>query len=156
MKKLTTILAAVAMVISTSAFASSGVNVSEKVNTAFQSSFTGATNVTWTKTNEFYFAHFELNNDDVAVAYSEDGELLGTSRLVNELALPQAVTYPLKEEYGDFAISPSVTEVELLGKTSYFLTVENKTSILRLRCFENGVIAVEKKTKKPVLVGKVY
>ena len=156
MKKLTTILAAVALIISTSAFANTGVNVTEKVNTAFTENFTGATNVTWTKANEFYFAHFEMNNDDVAVAYNEDGELLGTSHLINQVALPQAVTYTLKEKYDDFTISPFVTELELLGKVSYLITLETKAGIVRLKCSDEGTITVEKATKKPSLVGKVY
>jgi hypothetical protein len=156
MKKLTTILAAVAMIISTSAFAGTGVNVTEKVDKAFKENFTGATNVTWTKTNDFYFAHFEMNNDDVSVAYNEDGDLLGTSHLINQSALPQAVTYSLKEKYDDFKISPSVTEVELLGKISYFITLETRSGIVRLKCSDAGTIAVEKTTKKPALVGKVY
>lgn len=156
MKKLTTILAAVAMIISTSAFANAGVNVTQKVSEAFKSNFTGATNVTWSQTNDFYFAHFELNNNDVVVVYSEDGEMVGTSQLINKSALPQPINNYLKDQYGDFTISPSVTKVDLDDKTSYFITLENKTSIVRLRCSENGALAVESKTKKPVLVGKVY
>ena len=155
MKKITTVLAAVATVISTSAFAATGVNVTGKVNNAFRESFKGATNITWSKTDEFYFAHFEMNNDDVSVVYNEEGELLGTSHLINALALPQAVTYSLKEKYGDVKISPSVTEVELPGNLSYLITLESKAGVVRLRCSDAGTIAVEKTTKRPTLVGKV-
>ncbi|MFT3909922.1 MAG: hypothetical protein QM737_10885 [Ferruginibacter sp.] len=156
MKKLTTILAAVALVISSSAFASSGVNVTEKVNKAFQTSFTGASNVTWTKTDQFYFAHFVLNNDEVSVAYNEDGELLGTSQIIDKSALPQAITYSLKDQYGDFAVSSSVNKIELTDKVVYFITLSNKTNSLRVKSSEEGILAVEKKTKNPVRVGRVY
>ena len=156
MKKLTTILAAVALIISSSAFASSGVNVTEKVNTAFQTSFTGASNVSWTKSDQFYFAHFMLNNDEVSVAYNEDGELLGTSHIIDKSALPQAITYSLKDQYGDFAVNASVTKIELADKVTYFITLSNKTNSLRVKSSEEGVLAVEKKTKNPLRVGRVY
>lgn len=158
MKKLTTIFAALALIVSTSAFAGNvtGVNVNEKVQTAFQQNFTNAANVTWQKTNDFYFAHFMQNNIDVAVAYNEDGELVGTSRTISKSELPQYVAYSLKQDYGDFAIHPTVTEINVQGKIIYSITAENKTRILKLSANEDGAIGLEKKTKKPVLVGKVF
>lgn len=156
MKKLTTIITALVLVFSTSAFAGAGENVSEKVNAAFKSNYKTAINVNWTKVDEFYVAHFELEKDDVAVAYNEDGELLGTSNLINKAQLPQAVTYAIKEKYGDCNVSASVTQIDLQGKVSYFISLETKAGVFRINSSEDGVIQVTKKVKKPVLVGKVY
>ncbi len=157
MKKLTTILAAVAMFISMSAFADSGENVNDAVKTAFEKKFSGAKNVTWQKTDEFYFAHFELNKDDIAAAYNEEGLLVGTSHIISRDQLPDAVTKSLKENYGDYQISLSVTEINLDGEISYYLTADSKTNTLRLKCSADGSdIGIEKRTKKKVLVGRVY
>ena len=156
MKKLTTIFAAVAMFISTSAFAYSGEKVNDAVKTAFERNFSGAQNVTWQKTDEFYFAHFELNKDDIAVAYNEQGLLVGTSHIISRDQLPEAVAKSLKENYGEYQVSLSVTEINLDGEISYYLTADSKRNTLRLKSSADGNIEVEKRTKKKVLVGRVY
>ncbi len=157
MKKLTTILAAVAMFFSTSAFAGTGENVNEAVKTAFEKSFAGAKNVTWEKTDDFYFAHFEFQHDDLAVAYNEAGVMVGTSRIINKSQLPAEVTKALKENYGDYEISHAVSEIMLEGEISYYLTADTKTNTLRLKVSADGRnIGIEKRTKKKVLVGRVY
>ena len=102
MKKLRTVFAAAALLLATSAFATKGPEkVSPLVKAAFEKSFTGALNVNWEKKQDFYFAHFELNSKEVSVAYNENGELLGTSRIIEATQLPLSIGLAISDNYGD-------------------------------------------------------
>jgi len=148
MKKLTMVFALLAMVAGTSAFANTGDKVSKAVQTAFQKSFTGAVNVTWESTDDFYFASFELNGKTVDAAYNDKGELVGISRRLQLSDIPLSISQSLKSEYADYVISNNVTEVVYEGRTFYYATAIGATKILKLKCLSDGQIYVEKKDKK--------
>ena len=154
MKKLTMIFAVLAVMAGTSAFASSGDKapsgdkVSKTVQAAFQQGFAGAENVTWETAEDFYFASFDLNGTSVNAAYNEKAELVGVSRKLQLSEIPETVSKSLKSEYGDYEISNTVTEVVYEGDTFYYATVKGITKTLKLKCFSDGQIYVEKKTKK--------
>ena len=73
MKKLTTIFAVLVLMISSIAFANSGDKVTEAVQTAFEKNFSGAVNVSWEASEDFYFASFELNEKKLNAAYNQKG-----------------------------------------------------------------------------------
>lgn len=149
MKKLQTILAAAALLFATSAFAAKGPEkISSVVKKAFEQQFTTASNVSWEKTDEFYFASFKLNDRSVSVAYNEIGELLGTSRIVNAEEMPMAVTLAVNGKYAGYNVSKSAEEVTFEGQCSYYITVFNSKQLLLLKCLNSGDISVVSKTKK--------
>jgi len=152
MKKLTMIFAVLATVAGTSAFANSGEKgpdkVSKTIETAFQQGFTGASNVSWETAEDFYFASFNLNGSAVNAAYNEKGELVGMSRKLKLSEIPANISQSLKSEYAGYAISNTVTEVVYDGSTFYYATAQGATKTLKLKCFSDGLIYVEKKVKK--------
>ena len=149
MKKLRTIFAAAALLLATSVFATAGPEkVSAKVKAAFEKSFTGAVNVNWEKSDDFYFAHFELNSKETSAAYNENGELVGTSRVVTTAQLPLNVLLAIAAKYDGYAVAKTATELTYEGQTNYYVLVENTKQVLRLKCIINGDIAVDSKTKK--------
>ena len=152
MKKVTMIFVVLALMAGTSAFANTGDKTSDKVSKAakaeFQKNFTGAENVTWETTDEFYFASFELNGKAVKAAYDEKGELLGTSRKLQFSDLPLNASQSIKSNYTDYVIGKTATEIVFEGETFYYVTVAGATRILNLKCFSDGQIYVEKKIKK--------
>ena len=149
MKKLKTVFAAVAILLATSAFAASGPEkVSERVKSAFEKNFTGASNVNWEKNQDFYFASFTLDSKEVAAAYNESGELVGTSRLLATAQLPLKVSLAIADRYQGYNVSTAATELTYEGETSYCLTVVNDKQILNLKCSSNGDITVTSKIKK--------
>lgn len=171
MKKLLTITAAVALFFSTSAFTLNtfdaklfatrvindagnlaGPEVSKKVVSAFQKQFGNAKNVNWSKTEEFYFATFNVNAKDFSVAYSEAGEFISIARTVELDAMPLAVTTALKEQFKEYILPSTVNEIILFGETNYYLIAEGKKTFVQLKCSPNGSITVEKKIKKKVSV----
>jgi len=149
MKKLRTVFAAAALLLATSAFATSGPEkISPVVKAAFEKNFTGAQNVNWKKNQDLYFVHFELNSKEVTVAYNENGELLGTSRVLDAAQLPLSIGLAIGEKYADYALAKEATELTYDGQTSYYVTVENGKQILKLQCSGNGDVSVSSKTKK--------
>jgi len=148
MKKLTMIFSVLAIMAGTSAFANSGEKVSKTVQTAFQKNFSGAVNVTWDVSDEFYFASFELNGKKTDAAYNEKGELLGYSKRIGLSDLPLSISESLKKGYPGYAILNTVTEIEYEGQTFYYATVLGATKVLKLKCLPDGDISVESRIKK--------
>lgn len=149
MKKFKTILAAVTLLVATSAFAAKG---PEKVNAAVKKSFTQqfstASNVNWEKTDDFYFAYFTMNNKEVSAAYNERGELVGTSKIIAVTELPMAISVAIADKYSDYTTAAKATEINFDGQTSYYISVTNQKQTLKLKCLANGDIYTESKTKK--------
>ncbi len=148
MKKLTMVFAVLALMAGTSVFAGTGDKVSKAVKAEFQKNFSGAENVTWEIDEGFYFASFELNGKMVNAAYDEKGTLIGLSRKLQLSALPLTVSQSLQSAYPDYVIANTVTEVVYEGQTFYYANAAGATRILKLKCFSDGQIYVEKKIKK--------
>ncbi len=148
MKKFKTVLTAIVMLFATSAFAMESENVSAKVKAAFESNFSKASQVNWEKTSDFYFATFQLNSTEVTAAYNEDGELVGTCRKISADQLPLSISLALTENYGGYQVDKTATELTYEGQTRYYVIVKNKNQAIKLKCYSNGGLNVESKTKK--------
>lgn len=175
MKKLTTILAALGMFLSSTACATEHgdddfyrilkvskekavkiTTVTNLVSEAFKQKFASAENVNWNRIENFFFVSFQMKETDLTAAYGDDGEFIAISRNISIEQLPLAIADAIKEKYKDYVIPANVTEIAFRGETSYYLTVEGKTSYRQLKCYSNGDITVEKKIKKKVLIGNAY
>lgn len=148
MKKLTIIFAVLVLVVSSTAFANTGDKVNKVVQTAFEQNFSGAINVNWESTEDFYFASFELNKKKVTAAYNQLGELVGISRKLQLSEIPLNVSQALKSKFSDYTILGSVTEMLYEGQTFYYATADGVSKILKLKCFSDGQIDIEKRIKK--------
>lgn len=148
MKKVTTILTAALMLFAVFAFASGKDPVNAKVRAAFAIDFSKASNISWEKSNEFYFATFTINNTEVNAAYSEDGELIGTARPIEFSQLPMSVSMVVNKKYAGYSFSKKVMELNYDGTTRYTFTAENEKQVLKLKCSVNGSIEVQQKIKK--------
>lgn len=148
MKKIKTVFTAIVMLLTTAAFASDGDQVTEKVKAAFKTDFAMASQVTWEKNSDFYFASFWLNQVKVDAAYNEEGELVGTSRKISTAQLPLSLGVELGKKYADYKISATAYELNYEGQTSYYLSAENGKQVLNLKCNANGDIDTESRTKK--------
>ena len=122
--------------------------VTPVVKAAFENDFSKALLVKWDKTDEFYFASFVLNNVKVDAAYTENGELIGTSRRIAADQMPLSIAVSLADNYGGYEIDNSVVELTHQSVTRYYVTVSNKSQTVKLKCYSNGELEVESKTKK--------
>ncbi|MBK7432806.1 MAG: hypothetical protein IPI66_02210 [Chitinophagaceae bacterium] len=148
MKKLTTIFTAVIMLLTTTAFAADGDNVTEEVKAAFRADFSGASQVSWEKISDFYFASFTLQNDKVDAAYNEKGELVGTSRRIGLAQLPLGLSMELNRKFEGYTFSAQAFELNYEGQTHYYLSAENSKQTLKLKGNANGEVEIESKSKK--------
>ena len=104
--------------------------------------------VTWEKADDFYFASFLLNNVKVDAAYNEEGELVGTSRRITAEQMPLSISLAIAEKYAGYQLDKTAVELTYEGLTRYYVTVENESQVLQLKCYSDGEIMVERKTKK--------
>lgn len=148
MKKIKTVLTAIIMLLSISSFATEPENVSPVVKAAFESNFTKARVVNWQKTDEFYFASFLLDNVNVEAAYTETGELIGTSRKITADEMPLSISLALAQKYKGYQVDNSVTELTFASVTRYYVTVSNEKQALRHKCLSDAEMQVENKVKR--------
>jgi hypothetical protein len=147
MKKISIMLTALALFISTLAMAIPEESVSSNVKTAFRTAFAAARSVKWDKVENFYFATFNLDNREVNVAYDEAGEMVGTSEMLRLEDVPLMTRIALRERYENYTISPQVYSISCNGETVYYATVVNEKCMLKLKCGSEGEISVAHKTK---------
>lgn len=148
-----------ALFISVSAFATDGKNVSaeketkvaKNVSASFLQDFKNASNVSWNKTSQFYFAEFKLKEETMSAAYDEDGVLLGMARNLKFSDMPLSAQEALGDRFATYSFSGTVTEVMYDGETNYYLWAEGKSKSLKIKCSPAGNISVEKTIKKQVL-----
>lgn len=150
MKKFKTVLTAIVMLFTFTAFATDPEpdKVSQVVKEAFQNDFSKASAVKWEKSDDFYFASFTLNNVSVDAAYTETGELVGTSRRISKELMPLSISLALADKYEGYEVGQSVIELTYENVTRYYVTVSNKSETLSLKCYSNGDLEVERRTKK--------
>lgn len=148
MKKFKIVLTAIVMLLSISSFATEPDKVSQVVKAAFENDFSKASQVRWEKSNDFYFASFTLNNVNVDAAYTEAGELVGTSRRILLEQVPLSVSLAIAEKYKGYTVDKAAVELTFEGVTRYYVNVENESQALKLKCYSNGNLEVDSKTKK--------
>ena len=150
MKKIKIVLTAIVMLLSISSFATDPTpdKVTPVVKAAFENDFSKATVVKWEKTDDFYFASFLLNNVNVDAAYTETGELIGTSRKISADQMPLSISVALAENYKGYEVDNSVVELTYSSVTRYYVTVSNKSQTVKLKCYSNGDLEVEGKIKR--------
>jgi hypothetical protein len=150
MKKIKTVLTAIVMLLSISSFATDPApdKVTPVVKAAFERDFSKAALVNWEKTDDFYFASFLLNDLYVDAAYTEAGELVGTSRRITDEQMPLSISLAIAENYEGYKVDKLAIELTFAGVTRYYVTIANEKQTLKLKCYSNGDIEIEQKTKK--------
>lgn len=149
MKKLSFVLSALTLLLSTTSFAAENKDiVSAKVKAIFAADFAAATNVTWKTNGDFYFATFNLEKKEVQAAYDKNGDYFGGSRVIAMEDLPLNISKAIKENYSKYTIGKEITEVSFEGVTSYYFTAENSSQILTIKSDAFANFSIEGKTKK--------
>ena len=147
MKKLTTIITGLFLLLSASSFTVGETDVTAKIKTVFEQEFLSASDIKWSKRDDIYIASFKENNNYLAASYTEDGELLSVARYLEISRLPLKVLRGLKNKYSAYTIDPTVIELST-EQTSYYIYAENEKCKLKIKSDTSGNLTVESKTKK--------
>jgi hypothetical protein len=143
MKKM---IIAAAMFVSLSAFANE-VRVTPKVLNAFHTEFTTVQDVSWTVSQEYYKADFDMNGQQVSAFFNEDGDLMGITRNISSTQLPVKLQSSLKNSYNSYWIS-DLFEVSKNDGTSYYVTLENGDKKIVLKATSGNDWNTYKKDRK--------
>ncbi len=150
MKKVTTVLTAIAFFFATSAFAktSDPETVTPVVKAVFTKDFAKAENITWRKSADTYFAQFTIDSKSVTAAYNEKGELTGTSRYITVAELPMPVSIAIAKAYAGYTISDNISEISSNGEITYYFTASNDKYTFNVKADSNAHFTNEGRVKK--------
>ena|SRR6476660_359177 len=125
----------------------SDIKVTPTVLESFNTSFRNATDVTWTVTENYFKAQFNINEQYVAAYYDQDGHMIALTRNIRTSQLPIALQVTVKNNYEDCWIS-DLFELTNDQGTSYFITLENADARIILKSGFDSTWTVYKKTSK--------
>lgn len=148
MKKKIALLAIIAVVMTTSIFATPiEVNISSSVLTSFSSKFDGAKEVSWNRTDQYVRASFKINEQIMFAYFTETGSLIGVSRNLLSSQLP----INLQTELRKISANGWITELFEFAddsENSYFVSIETADQKIHLKSVGNNGWSVIKKSKK--------
>jgi hypothetical protein len=149
MKKLILLVSAALLLSANVLFASPyETTVNNKINSTFNDSFTGATDVKWyTDDNKTYTAKFTLSNNKVTAFFSNDGALLATSRYLQAEQLPLKVAGKLNKKYPGNSIY-CVVEYTSGENVTYFVTLESEDTWTVIKTDADANMKVYSRLKK--------
>ncbi|PUZ28780.1 hypothetical protein DCC81_04655 [Chitinophaga parva] len=122
----------------------------KKVMASFQKEFTEAKNVEWFTDDKAqnYTANFTIRESKVTAHFDADGNLLNTSRYLNEDQLPLAVTNRLAKKYAGQRIE-NITEYQANGEVTYYITERSKDDMITIvKATPDGWLSVYNKFKQ--------
>lgn len=122
-------------------------NVSKDALKAFDKEFTGAREVKWTVSSEYYRVSFVHNDQYISAFYNTSGELLAVTRNISLLNLPLKLQAELRGDYSEYWIS-DLFEISNDEGTHYYITVEKADSKVILKSEGNTEWTVYKKISK--------
>jgi len=118
------------------------------VKTAFAKEFINITEVKWVaaETTGVYEARFTFNNESLQAYFTEEGEFLGTMRLISASRLPVLAANALARKYGNYHVV-SVFEYSKPERVAYYITVSDAKGGMMLEATGNGELTVYKRLK---------
>jgi hypothetical protein len=146
MKSLVIAFTLLATVLTSTAFAADP-KVSPVVLRSFNKTFTTATEVDWSVTNNMYKAQFGLNGQTVTAYYQADGTMIAVTRNISSNQLPVTLQVELKKDYENFWIS-GLFELSDEGGTEYYATLESADEKVILKSISNNSWSRYKKLSK--------
>ncbi|WEK36724.1 MAG: hypothetical protein P0Y53_04345 [Candidatus Pseudobacter hemicellulosilyticus] len=123
--------------------------VNEKISSAFQKEFAGASEVNWENSKTFAKATFRINEQVMFAFYAQDGHLLAVTRNIVSGQLPLNLQADLKKYYADYWIT-DLFEMAADSETNYYLTIQNSTQTVVLKSSGTTGWTVFKKEKKEI------
>ena len=131
MKRLFIILSLVGSTIFTSTYAA-GTKTVPVVNHAFETTFSGAKDITWEQVGVLYKVTFAINGEYASAFYNSTGDLIAQTRNMTSQQLPQTLASNLKKEMKGYWITDAFA-VMIDGDTTYYVNLENADESFMLK-----------------------
>lgn len=149
MKKLILLVSAALVLSANVLFASPyETTVNNKINSTFNDSFNGATDVKWyTDDNKTFTAKFTMSNTKVTAFFKEDGTLLATSRYLQAEQLPLKVLSKLNKKYSKTSVY-CIVEYASSENVVYFVTLEGTDTWTVIKTDADANMSVYSRLKK--------
>lgn len=119
----------------------------EKVLDAFNKTFRGAQEISWSENNYTYEVRFKQNEVVSRVTYDKQGNIVRTLRYYYEQQLPMLVLSKVKNRFPSKKVF-GVTEESFDETTIYHIVLEDEKSWMDVTSDSYGSLTVEKKYKK--------
>ncbi len=146
MKKITLILAMVLMM--SASFANTGdETINRKALNAFNTEFAGATNASWSVSDNFYKVAFTMRNKTLFAYYNKSGEFMAVTHYISSFQLPHYLQKRLRRSYNEYWIS-DLFKISGNDNTSYYATLENADVKIVLKSDNGGSWTVFSETEK--------
>ena len=131
MKRLFFILTLSLSLTSVRSFAN-GIDVSGNVLESFRSSFKNASDVNWTKVDNYYKASFMLNEQYASAFFDQEGKMIALTRNISMNQLPMSLQLSLKKNYSNYWIT-DLFEMNDEQGISYYVSIENGDATVVLK-----------------------
>jgi hypothetical protein len=139
---------AFATIVLTSAIAADNLP-SYAVKQAFKKEFSNIKEVKWDEisgNSGIYVASFLFNNETLQAIFNEEGEFLGTTRLISKEQLPILAIKELNNYSNSVVVS--IYEHNSSDGLNYFITINNEKGTQLLKVSSGGQITINKKIRK--------
>ena len=138
---------AMAVAVVTVSFASDGVKIGRKIQSAFQKEFSEAFNPTWESVGSGIFhVTFTQNSEVMDAYYNEEGQLVSLSRFVSREQLPMLVNKAIDEKLKTADLT-QIRELVSENETSYLVTAKKDNNTVIARIYTTGGFQIVKKIK---------
>ncbi len=121
--------------------------VSPVVLKAFENSFKTAKDVSWTTSDKFFKASFELNQQHVTAFFDVEGQMIALTRNITTFQLPIVLQSSLIANYKSYWITDLFEVANEQGNT-YYVTVETADSKVVLKSNSSYNWSTYKKLQK--------
>jgi hypothetical protein len=148
MKQIFTLALTLTVLATTLSAASPRIEINRKLLTSFSNSFSGASEISWSKSSSYLKASFKQNGQYLFAYYSVDGDLLGVSRNIQSTQLPLNLQSLLRKEYCGTWIT-ELLEFSTKEQTIYMATVENADEKITIKSTSGHAWELVVKAVKP-------
>jgi hypothetical protein len=137
---------AFAVLIAFGSFAA-GPTVSEKVRKTFETTFTDAENISWSKAGNIYSVRFTQQSITSDVRYDEEGNFMSSRRYYQAAALPVDIQCRLQKKLPGKTVF-GVTELSAGSQVLYFIQMEDAVSWTSIKVTAERDIEILEKINK--------
>jgi hypothetical protein len=149
MKK-TILIAALFLSTAWASFAADGTKPSRRISASFKKEFSGASQVSWQKNQNYVEATFHMKGQIMTAYYTQDGALAAVVHNMLSDQLPACLLTNLKKNFNDYWISGLFEEVKD-GTSHYVVTLENADEQMTMKSVNTKDWIVENRSIKLLL-----